>query len=66
MPQGRGPLREASLARPWAAHALCKLAAPVLCHWAASGFGPMGFVLFFYFLNIFKSLQSSKICIGFF
>jgi hypothetical protein len=30
----RGPLREASPVRLWAAHALCKPAAPVLCHWA--------------------------------
>jgi hypothetical protein len=25
-------------------------------------FGPLAFVLFFYFLNIFKTLQTSKIC----
>jgi hypothetical protein len=58
MPQGRGPLRVASLARPWATRTLCKVVTPVLCHWAVSGFGPLDFELFFYFLNGFKTLQS--------
>jgi hypothetical protein len=58
MPQGRGPLREASPTGPWATRTLCKVAAPVLCHWAVSGFGPFAFKLFFYFLNGFKTLQS--------
>jgi hypothetical protein len=62
MTQGRGPLREASPARPWATRALCMVAAPVPCHWAMSGFGPLAFKLYFYFLNRFKTLQSSKIC----
>jgi hypothetical protein len=49
MSQGRGPLREASPARPWATRVLCRPAVPVLCHWAASGFGPLAFELFFIF-----------------
>jgi hypothetical protein len=48
----------------------CKRTAPgvaqairmALCCWAAAGFSPMAFGLFFYFSNIFKSLQSSKFC----
>jgi hypothetical protein len=32
----------------------------LLCHWAASGFGPLDFELFLYFLNIFKFLQIEK------
>jgi hypothetical protein len=60
VPQGRELLREASLARPWDVRTLCKPGAPVLCHWAAGGFGPLTFDLFCYFLNIFKSFESSK------
>jgi hypothetical protein len=37
----------------------------LLCHWATSGFSPLAFELFLYFLNIFKSCQSLKSCVGF-
>jgi hypothetical protein len=40
--------------------ALRKPAAPMLCHWATSGFSPLAFDLFLYFLNIFESLQIQK------
>jgi hypothetical protein len=56
----RGPLREVGPARPWATHALRKPAAPVLCHWAAGGFGPLAFSSFSYFLNLIKSMQIQK------
>jgi hypothetical protein len=46
--------------RLWATRALFQPAALVLCHWAASRFSPLAFVLFFCFLNIFKSLQIKK------
>jgi hypothetical protein len=58
----RGPLREAIPARPWAMRALCKSAMPVLCSWAVGGFSQLAFVLFFYFPNGFKTLQTSKFC----
>jgi hypothetical protein len=32
----------------------------LLCSWATRGFGPATVELFFYFLNIFKSLQIQK------
>jgi hypothetical protein len=32
----------------WAARALRRPAAPALCHWAARGFGPVAFDLYFY------------------
>jgi hypothetical protein len=44
---------------------LCKPSVPVLFHWAESGFGLLAFDLFCYFPNIFKSFQSSNICVGF-
>jgi hypothetical protein len=39
----RGPLREAVPARSWATRVLRRPAAPVLCHWAVGGFGPLAF-----------------------
>jgi hypothetical protein len=44
----------------WAMPGVIVGRAPVLCHWAASGFSPFAFYLFLYFLNIFKSLQIKK------
>jgi hypothetical protein len=52
LPRATGP--------QWATRTLCKPAAPVLCHWAAGGFGPLAFELFFYFLIIFKSMRIQK------
>jgi hypothetical protein len=43
----------------------CKPSVPLLFHWAARGFQPIGLRLLCYFLYIFKSFQSSKICVGF-
>jgi hypothetical protein len=39
----------------WATHTPCKRVMPVLCNWAVRESD-----LFFYFLNIFKSLQIQK------
>jgi hypothetical protein len=49
-------------ARPWATYTHCVGRPLTLCGWAVSGFGLLAFVLFSNFLNIFKSLQSSKFC----
>jgi hypothetical protein len=37
-----------------------ELAAPVLCHWAASGFGPVAFELFLYFSEYIQILAKFK------
>jgi hypothetical protein len=56
-PTPRAHSRRPSWARPWAARAvlaevagaLCRPAAPGLCHWAAEGFGPVAFDYIFIF-----------------